>query len=111
MKQEIESARSIIPSMAKECQSTYSRDIFRWFSWINPIAEAKAQIKFSGYSENEIRGMVILSIFTCMGVYFFLVTGLLFFSKNTKVVTFAMDSVKTLLGFFIGVAASFMGVR
>jgi hypothetical protein len=46
-----------------------------------------------------------------MGLFFFLSTGALLFSKNAKVVAFAMDSVKTLLGFFIGVAMSFMGVR
>jgi hypothetical protein len=81
------------------------------FSWINPIGIANAQIKVGEYSENEIRGIVIISIFSCMGIFFFLSTGALLFSTNAKVVAFSMDSVKTLLGFFIGVAMSFMGLR
>jgi hypothetical protein len=93
------------------CRSGYSYDVFRWLSLVNPIGIANAQMKIGGYSESEIRGIVIISIFVCMGIFFFLSTGALLFSKNAKVVAFAMDSVKTLLGFFIGVAMSFMGVR
>ena len=68
-------------------------------------------MKIGAYSESDIRGIVIISIFGCMGMFFFISTGALLFSKNAKVVAFAMDSVKTLLGFFIGVAMTFMGVR
>ena len=68
-------------------------------------------MKIGNYSESDIRAIVIVSIFGCMGVFFFVSTGALLFSKNAKVVAFAMDSVKTLLGFFIGVAMTFMGVR
>jgi hypothetical protein len=88
-----------------------ARNVFGWFSWINPIGIAYAQIKIGGYSESDIRGIVIVSIFVCVGLFLFLSTGALLFSTNAKVVAFAMDSVKHLLGFFIGVAMSFMGVR
>jgi hypothetical protein len=104
-------APSITRKAREKCQSGYRYDVFRWFSWITPIGIAHAQIKIGGYSESDIRGIVIVSIFACMGLFFFLSTGALLFSKNAKVVAFAMDSVKTLLGFFIGVAMSFMGVR
>jgi hypothetical protein len=104
-------SRKNIDRASETCQSSYLYDVFLWFSWLNPISTANAQIKIGGYSESEIRGIVIISIFACMGVFFFLSTGALLFSKNAKVVAFAMDSVKTLLGFFIGVAMSFLGVR
>jgi len=94
-----------------KCKSDYPFDIFNWFSAISPIGVAKAQMQVGNYSENEIKGIVIISIFFCMGVFFFLATGAILFSKNAKVVSFSMDSVKTLLGFFIGVAVSFMGMH
>jgi len=96
---------------ASKCDPRYRYDVFRLFSWFIPISPAYAQMKIGGYSESEIRGIVIVSIFSCMGVFFFVSTGALLFSKSAKVVAFAMDSVKTLLGFFIGVAMTFMGVH
>jgi hypothetical protein len=101
----------IIATAQEKCQSGYHYDIFRWFSWMNLVGTANAEIKIGGYSENDIRGMVTVLSFASMGVFFFMSGGALFFSNNPKVVAFAMDSVKTLLGFFIGVGMSFMGMR
>lgn len=101
--------KRVVDIAQARCRTHYRYDFFQWFSGLNPIGVANAQIKIGNYSENDIRGIVIIAI--CMGIFFFLSTGALLLSKNTKVVAFAMDSVKTLLGFFIGVAMSFMGVR
>jgi hypothetical protein len=43
-------------------------------------------------------------------LFFFVCVGALLFSTNVAVITLAADSVKSLLGFFIGVGMSFMGV-
>lgn len=97
-----------------KCRSDYPYDVFRWWSsLLTPITEANAQMRVGAgaYSESDIRGIVIISIFSAMGIFFFLSVAALFFSKSPNVVAFAMDSVKTLLGFFIGVAATFMGVH
>src|SRR6266404_1175630 len=109
--QEILNFEHTVAAAEAKCRTNYPYDVFKWLTLLNPINEANAQIKIGAYSENEIRGIVIISIFSCMGVFFFVSTGALLFSKNAKVVAFSMDSVKTLLGFFIGVAMSFMGVR
>jgi hypothetical protein len=111
MKSQFSEVSKILEKIEEECKSEYRYDVFRLFSWLDPINVANAQIRIGAYSESEIRGIVIIAIFSCMGIFFFLSTGALLFSKNAKVVAFAMDSVKTLLGFFIGVAMSFMGVR
>jgi hypothetical protein len=45
------------------CDRRYFYVVFRLFSWFNPIGTARAQVEFGGYSEAEIRGIVIITIF------------------------------------------------
>src|SRR5438874_6163787 len=87
-KQSLQMQKTSMESATVKCHTSYRYDVFLWLSSINPISPAYAQVKLERYSENEIRGMVIMSIFACMGLYFFISTGALLFSKNAKVVAF-----------------------
>jgi hypothetical protein len=91
-----------------ECKEQWSA--WRWFSMIDPIPPAYAQTKIVGYGPDEVRLMVVIAIFSTLALFFFVCVGALLFSTTPAVITFAADSVKSLLGFFIGVGMSFMGI-
>jgi len=65
-----------------KCHASYRYDIFKWFSWIDRVETAHAEMKFGNYSENDIRGIVIISIFFCMGLFFFMSTAVGLFVAN-----------------------------
>jgi len=92
----------------QDCQKHWS--VWRWFSMINPIQPAFADAKIGGYNADDVRLMVVVTIFSTLSLFFFICVGALLFSKNAAVISFAADSVKSLLGFFIGVGMSFMGL-
>lgn len=109
---EMDDWRRQIKGPQEECKKQWSA--WRWFSMIDPIPRAYAQgrlvdSKDVDFKEN-VRLMVVIGIFSTLAVFFFVCLGALLFSTNTAVITFAADSVKSLLGFFIGVGMSFMGV-
>ena len=54
-------------------------------------------------------GIVVILI--VLGVAFILCIGIILFSDHARRMTFAIDTVKVLMGFFVGVATSFFGVR
>jgi hypothetical protein len=91
------------------CKENWS--MLRWFSMLEPVSRAHAQALPNGNnSADAFRQMMLVGVFGMMAIAFFVSFGAVLFSKNEKVVSFAMDSVKSLLGFFIGVGMTFFGV-
>jgi len=52
---------------------------------------------------------VIFGIFAVLGIAFLIAVGAVFTTANPATLAFATDTVKTMLGFFIGVATGFLG--
>jgi len=93
----------------EECKKQWS--VYRWlFSTVYPISPAYAQAKIGGFGQEDVRLMVVITIFATLAVFFVICVCALLFSSSPAVITFAADSVKSLLGFFIGVGMSFMGI-
>jgi hypothetical protein len=93
------------------CSSFY--DVFRWISWLGPITVANAQTgpPVDDANMRLVRTIFIAVIFACICVFFFVSVATLLISKNPKVLAFVMDSLKMMLGFFLGVMMTFMGVH
>jgi len=51
-----------------------------------------------------------MTAFVILGVAFVISFVALFLAKNREVVKFALDTTKTLMGFFIGVVSAFLGL-
>ncbi|HXO68138.1 MAG TPA: hypothetical protein VN838_04170 [Bradyrhizobium sp.] len=62
-------------------------------------------------SVDDVRLYGIVLILSTLGVAFILCIGIILFSDHAKRLTFAIDTVKVLMGFFVGVATSFFGAR
>lgn len=60
---------------------------------------------------DDVRLYGIVTILMTLGVAFILCIGIILFSDHARRLTFAIDTVKVLMGFFVGVATSFFGVR
>jgi hypothetical protein len=58
---------------------------------------------------DETRTWIMLIVFATLGVTFIVSIISIFKSTNPDVLKFAIDTVKTLLGFFIGVATTLLG--
>jgi hypothetical protein len=58
---------------------------------------------------DETRTWIMLIVFVTLGLTFILSIAAIFKSTNPDVLKFAIDTVKTLLGFFIGVATTLLG--
>jgi hypothetical protein len=94
-----------------KCSSARWLDVILSYNIIQP-AHAEVDLpNVGGYDQNKVRILVVIAIFCTLAIFFFVSVGALLFSKNASVVAFAMDSVKSLLGFFIGVGMSFMGLH
>jgi len=62
-------------------------------------------------SVEDVRLYGIVLILMTLGTAFVLCIGIILFSNHAKRLTFAIDTVKVLMGFFVGVATSFFGAR
>jgi hypothetical protein len=58
---------------------------------------------------DEMRSLIMVLVFIVLGMTFILSIVAIFKTKNKEVLTWAVDTVKTLLGFFIGVATTLIG--
>jgi hypothetical protein len=65
----------------------------------------------SKLTPDDVRLYGIILILIVLGIAFLLCIGIILFSDHTRRLTFAIDTVKVLMGFFVGVATSFFGVR
>jgi hypothetical protein len=61
-------------------------------------------------TQDDARLWVMLSVFFVLGLTFIVSILAIFRSSNPDVLKFAFDTVKTLMGFFIGVATAFLGL-
>lgn len=61
-------------------------------------------------TQETARLYVMLSVFIVLGVTFIVSVVAIFRATNEDVLKFAFDTVKTLMGFFIGVATAFLGL-
>ncbi|MGM5002934.1 hypothetical protein AB8A05_29695 [Tardiphaga sp. 538_B7_N1_4] len=59
----------------------------------------------------DVRLYGIIVILVVLGAAFLLCIGIILFSNHARRLTFAIDTTKVLMGFFVGVATSFFGVR
>jgi hypothetical protein len=66
----LDSERARLKSGQEECLTHYRYDVFQWFSWLNPIGVANAQIRIGGYTESDIRGIVYLDFRVHGGIFF-----------------------------------------
>jgi hypothetical protein len=78
-----------------------------WSIFSRAYADTPASTHFT---VEDARPWAFLVILIALAVTFIGSIGLIFFAKDAEVLKFAFDTVKTLLGFFIGVATTFMGV-
>lgn len=62
------------------------------------------------FTQEDARLYVMLSVFIVLGVTFIVSVIAIFKATNPDVLKFAFDTVKTLMGFFIGVATAFLGL-
>lgn len=60
---------------------------------------------------DDVRLYGVVVILMVLGIAFLLCIGIILFSDHARRLTFAIDTVKVLMGFFVGVATSFFGVR
>ncbi|RWE78793.1 hypothetical protein [Mesorhizobium sp.] len=81
------------------------------------ITTAQAEDRNAGDEEaNEkilkasIRGYVYIGMVVSLLILLLMCTAAVFFTKNEKVFSFAVDTIKTLVGFFIGVLSSLFGL-
>ncbi len=52
----------------------------------------------------------MIAVFFVLGVVFIASLIAIFVTTNPDVLKFAFDTIKTLMGFFIGVATAFLGI-
>lgn len=107
-KQQYQDGIEFYNNKLEECRRGWSA--WRWLTMIEPIPSAYAQAKIGGYGPDEVRLGVVMVIFSTLSIFFFVCVAALLFSRNPAVISFASDSVKSLLGFFLGVGMSFMGI-
>jgi hypothetical protein len=62
------------------------------------------------FTQDDARLYVMLSVFVILGITFIVSVVAIFRTTNSDVLKFAFDTVKTLMGFFIGVATAFLGL-
>ena len=60
---------------------------------------------------DDVRLYGVVVILVVLGLAFMLCILMILFSDHARRLTFAIDTVKVLMGFFVGVATSFFGVR
>jgi len=91
------------------------RDASSAFSKFSMTSTAHAQATVSPESRRTTvvpdwaRLWVMMAVFVVLGITFLGSVAAIFFVTNTEVLKFAFDTVKTLLGFFIGVATTLIG--
>jgi hypothetical protein len=59
---------------------------------------------------DEMRMWIMVLVFVVLGITFIISVAAIFNTTNAEVLKFAFDTVKTLLGFFIGVATGFNAI-
>jgi len=62
------------------------------------------------FTQEDARLYVMLSVVVVLGITFLTSVVAIFKATNPDVLKFAFDTVKTLMGFFIGVATAFLGL-
>ena len=62
------------------------------------------------FTQDDARLYVMLAVFIILGITFVVSIVAIFQATNADVLKFAFDTVKTLMGFFIGVATAFLGL-
>jgi hypothetical protein len=62
------------------------------------------------FNQDDARLYVMMSVFVVLGATFIVSVIAIFKTSNPEVLKFAFDTVKTLMGFFIGVATAFLGL-
>jgi hypothetical protein len=81
-------------------------------SSLSLITSAEAQtVTTTKITPEDVRLYGIIVILVVLGAAFLLCNGIILFSDHARRLTFAIDTVKVLMGFFVGVATSFFGVR
>jgi hypothetical protein len=75
-----------------------------------PPPPVAAPPTFGGMTQESARLYVMMSVFIVLGITFIVSVVAVFVATNSDVLKFAFDTVKTLMGFFIGVATAFLGL-
>ena len=83
-----------------------------FFSFVaNAYAQpTSADSSYGAFNQGTIRGIVIVIVFFALLFAFIASILIIAMSKNEKSVAFAMDTVKTLIGFCVGVGSTFLGI-
>ena len=75
--------------------------------WIIPHAYAAEEVTKMAYSP-EIKSLMILGVFATVFLFFVWSLGVVMFSRHAETRSFALDTLKTLTGFYIGIATTFL---
>ena len=77
------------------------------------LARAQAQQPVAPtqrFSQEDAKVYIMVFVFCVLGVTFFTSMSAVFMTTSPDILKFAFDTIKTLLGFFIGVATAFLGI-
>ncbi|MBD8890186.1 hypothetical protein [Roseibium litorale] len=95
--------------LIKNLISIYNKasiDFFITAAYAAPISEIIDQIQ----TPKELLKLLMLSfVFLITAIYGLFCWFAVFTSKNSRTVTFAQDSIRMLLGFYVGAATGFLG--
>jgi cytochrome c biogenesis protein CcdA len=79
------------------------------------LAKANAEnaqhgVQYRIVTHEEARLYIMISVFIVLGITFAGAILAVFITTNREILKWAIDTIKTLMGFFIGVATAFVGI-
>lgn len=105
------SIRDSDASLSRLSTETARNDRSRGYSIITPAyAETSSSKTLSKLAPDDVKMYIVLIIYCILGLTFVASVIAVFRTANQTALNFAIDTIKTLLGFFIGVATAFMGL-
>jgi hypothetical protein len=61
-------------------------------------------------TQDDAKLYIMIFVFVILGITFIAAVIAIFFTQNPEILKFSFDTIKTLMGFFIGVGTAFLGI-